>query len=78
MAERERKRPSSGNEGLLGVICLLRGLKNWFHLLERRREVRRRERVRERGRGEAQRESENDRNRDRLTERENLIKTIHL
>lgn len=41
MAERERKRPSSGNEGLLGVICLLRGLKNWFHLLEKRGEERR-------------------------------------
>lgn len=50
MVERERKRPSSGNEGLLGVICLLRGLKNWFHLLEERRGEERG--VRERGRGE--------------------------
>lgn len=68
MAERERKRPSSGNEGLLGVICLLRGLKNWFHLLERREEVRRGERVRERGRGETKREPERDCNRAGLTE----------
>lgn len=68
MAERERKRPSSGNEGLLGVICLLRGLKNWFHLLERREKVRRGERVRERGSGETKRQPERERNSAVLTE----------
>lgn len=34
------ERPSTGNQGLLGVICLLRGLKNWFHLSDTRGEVR--------------------------------------
>lgn len=70
MAERQRKRPSSGNEGLLGVICLLWGLKNWFHLLERREEVRRGERVRERGRVGTKRKPERDKNKGRLTERD--------
>lgn len=72
MAEWERKGPSSGNEGLLGVICLLRGLKNWFHLLERREEVRKEERVRERERemGETKRKQESARNIDRMTGRD--------
>lgn len=49
--EREGKRPSSGNKGLLGVICLLWRLKNWFHILEKSKEVRGKERVRKRGKG---------------------------
>lgn len=33
---RKDRGPSSGNEGLLGVICLWRRLKNCLHLLERK------------------------------------------
>lgn len=54
LVEWEGKRPPSGNKGLLGAICLLWRLKNWFHILEKSEEVRGKERVRKRGKGGGQ------------------------